>query len=61
MMKNKKPRLDYNRLYVYCDFVKPGKHQYLVTHEDSIVEPEPPKPTPEPVKPAGLKRQNMVV
>ena len=38
---SKKPHLDYNRLYVYCDFIKPGKHQYLVQHEAKLVEPEP--------------------
>ena len=46
MMNHKPPDLDYDRLYVYCDFVKPGKHQYLVTYKNRIVEQPPVPPVP---------------
>ena len=35
------PEVDYNQLFVYCDFIKPGKHQYIVTYENMVVEDEP--------------------
>lgn len=38
---NKPPELDYDQLFVYVDFVKPGKHHYVVTYENSHVEPAP--------------------
>ena len=41
MMNHKPPDLDYDRLYVYCDFIKPGKHQYLVSYKNRIVEQRP--------------------
>lgn len=44
MMGNKLPKLTHNRLFVYCDFIKPGQHQYIVSYETTLVEPEPPKP-----------------
>lgn len=44
------PDLDYNRLYVYCDFVKPGKHQYLVTYKNELIEPNPKKPEEEKIE-----------
>ena len=31
------PKLDRNQLFVYCDFIKPGKHQYIVSYENDIV------------------------
>jgi hypothetical protein len=51
MMNHKPPDLDYDRLYVYCDFIKPGKHQYLVTYKNRIVE-QPPGPAMPPRAPA---------
>ena len=42
MLNNKEPNLSYDRLFVYCDFVKPGKHQYLVSYKSKIVELPPP-------------------
>ncbi len=35
------PHLDHNQLFVYCDFVKPGKHEYIVTYENNIKETKP--------------------
>ena len=29
---NRPPELDYDQLYVYCDFIKPGKHSYIVSY-----------------------------
>ena len=45
MLNNKEPNFNYDRLFVYCDFIKPGKHQYLVSYRSKIVElPPPPIP-----------------
>ena len=30
----KPPEITFNQLYVYADFVKPGKNQYIVTYEN---------------------------
>ena len=35
------PEINYNQLFVYADFIKPGKHQYIVTYENQITEPKP--------------------
>jgi hypothetical protein len=35
------PELDYNQLYVYVNFIKPGKHQYIVSYENKIIEEKP--------------------
>jgi len=35
------PEVEYNQLFVHCDFIKPGKHQYIVTYENTIIEEEP--------------------
>lgn len=40
----KPPEINFDQLFVYVDFIKPGKHQYLVTYKNTLVEPEPPKP-----------------
>ena len=34
---NKPPELDYNQLFVYVDFFKPGKLHFVVTYENSHV------------------------
>jgi len=39
------PELDFNQLFVFADFIKPGKQQYFVTYSNSFEEP-PPEPTP---------------
>lgn len=31
--ESRPPELDFNQLYVYVDFVKPGKHSYIVNYE----------------------------
>lgn len=38
---NQPPEIDYNQLFVYASFVKPGKHQYIVSYENTAVEPTP--------------------
>lgn len=35
----KTPDLFFDQLYVYCDYVKPGKHTYLVHYHNILVEP----------------------
>lgn len=35
------PHLYHNQLFVYCDFIKPGKHEYIVTYENNIKESKP--------------------
>ena len=39
------PNLESNRLFVYADFLKPGKHQYIVSYNNNVEEskPLPPK------------------
>jgi len=41
----KPPELDFNKLYVYCDFISPGRHSYMVSYESvmqaPMTEPEP--------------------
>lgn len=32
------PEIDFNRLFVYVDFIKPGKHQYVVSYKNQISE-----------------------
>ena len=49
------PEIDKNQLFVYIDFIKPGKHEYLVSYEHVLVEPPPPPP-PEPVKKKVFKK-----
>jgi len=44
------PELRYNQLFVYVDFIKPGKHSYIVSYEKNHVEPE----VEEPVEPPKL-------
>lgn len=39
------PELDYNQLFVFADYIKPGKQQYFVTYSNTYEEP-PPEPTP---------------
>lgn len=39
--KSSPPDIDFNQLFVYADFIKPGKHQYVVTFENQIVQKEP--------------------
>lgn len=29
------------KIFVYCDFIRPGRHSYLVTYERRILEPDP--------------------
>lgn len=38
------PKLDRNQLFVYVDFIKPGKHSYVVNYENTLIEPRPPTP-----------------
>jgi len=38
------PELTYNQLFVYVDFIKPGKHSYIVSYEKNHVEPEKEEP-----------------
>lgn len=35
------PEIDFNQLFVYADFIKPGKHEYLITYDNVLVEPAP--------------------
>lgn len=35
------PELDFNQLFVYVDFIKPGKQQYFVNYQNAFVEPAP--------------------
>jgi len=44
-LNDEMPELDYNQLFVYADFIKPGKQQYFVTYSNTFEEP-PPEPTP---------------
>ena len=30
-----------SKMFVYCDFIRPGKHSYLVTYERKFLEPDP--------------------
>ena len=32
------PELSFNQLFVYADFIKPGKHQYIITYENDIIQ-----------------------
>ena len=43
------PELYFNELFVYCDFIKPGKHSYIVSYEKNLIEPEK-TPEKEPTK-----------
>ena len=63
MMDRQKPQLTHNRLFVYCDFIKPGKHHYLVSYETTLVEPEPavPVPTEAEKREQALKRRNAML
>jgi hypothetical protein len=48
------PELNYNQLFCYVDFVKPGKHQYFVNYHNEFEEPAPvlpPKPKEENTNP----------
>ena len=36
------PELSFNQLFVYADFIKPGKHQYIVSYENDIIQQPPP-------------------
>ena len=29
------------KMFVYCDFIRPGRHSYLVTYERKFLEPDP--------------------
>jgi hypothetical protein len=41
------PDIKFNQLFVYADFVRPGKHEYVVSYESKVVQ-APPRPLPEP-------------
>ena len=38
------PELKFNQLFVYVDFIKPGKHSYIVSYEKNHIEPEVEEP-----------------
>ena len=38
---NVAPELDFNQLFVYIDFIKPGKQQYFVNYHNEFAEPPP--------------------
>ena len=35
------PELTFNQLFVYIDFIKPGKHSYIVSYQNLVEEPRP--------------------
>ena len=41
---NVAPELDFNQLFVYVDFIKPGKQQYFVNYYNEFSEPVPELP-----------------
>lgn len=39
--KNCPPEINFNQLFVFADIIKPGKHEYIVSYENLIIEKEP--------------------
>lgn len=42
------PELNYNQLFCYVDFIKPGRHQYFVNYHNTFEEPAPVLPPQKP-------------
>ena len=42
---NDSPEISFNQLFVYADYIRPGKQQYFVTYSNTFREPSP-EPTP---------------
>lgn len=41
---NDVPEIDFHQLFVYVDFIKPGRQQYFVTYQNTFQEPPPTPP-----------------